>query len=162
MPVDTVAAMPETDWISRAIALVEVIGGAVGIGLASQGLHSNAWFLALLVMLVYTWSVIAGVKLWRQRDGGWVHSIVVQVLQIPWIITPHLSYQFAVGCGAWLGFGSDGWVKSRALASRFDFSWATGFGPQFDNAPWHLAFNIVAIAAAAYLFWRYRQMKSLG
>jgi hypothetical protein len=157
--VETSAAMREPDWISRAIAVMEIIGGAVGAVLVCIGLRASGgqgWFFGLVMLIAYVWCIVAGVKLWRQRPDGWWHSIFVQALQIPWIVTRNLSYLFCAGLGVWYGLGSNGAIKSRAIGGRFDLGWATGFGPQFDARPWHVAFNVVAVAAAGYLVWSRR------
>ena len=73
-------------------------------------------------------------------------------------MTRHVSYLFSAGLGLWYGFGSDGLINSRAVASRFDLGWASGFGPAFEARPWHVAINVVAGAAAGYLIWSRRRM----
>jgi hypothetical protein len=150
--------MREPDWIARAIALVEIVGGAIGVGLICTAMRAGGegWFFLALFMAVYIWSIVAGVKLWRERDCGWRHSIAIQLLQVPWIITARITYLFCSGPAAWFGFGSNGLANAHSLFSQFNVGWASGFGPEFDARPWQFSINLVALSAAVYLWWRRR------
>jgi hypothetical protein len=143
----------EVDWISRAIALVEIVGGVTAAGVVAWGLLHGPSFFGLLFLAIYVWCAFAGVQLWRQRRTGWRHSVLVQLLQTVWVDTAKFTYLFAAGCGAWFGFGSEGITRRHAWLSEFQLGWRSGFGPQFDAHPWLIAVNIVALAAAVYLLW---------
>lgn len=90
-----------TKWL-KCIAVLEMIGGAVGIlycpyMLIMSGLRLDALIIISLFLLIYILSLTAGIYLWKGTRFGRIASIVVQFLQLPKIISPIASITFSFG-----------------------------------------------------------------
>jgi hypothetical protein len=91
---------PKT-WI-RTIAVFEMVGGTVGIlFMLYVGLTTSfAWsalFVLPVVLLIFSFSFIAGLYLWRGTEFGRKSSIVVQLIQLPKLMSPFLVFSFSFG-----------------------------------------------------------------
>ena len=150
-PAPAPAFVPAVDWIRRGIAVLQVVGGAVGLWFAIPILLSPGILIGLPFTAFYAGCILAGIGLWRQSARGERWSRLLQLVQIPWVKTAHFAWQLASGAGLWTGISSTGWTSERRLGSTFNFLWATGFGPQFDNAPWTMGVNYLALIVLGYL-----------
>ncbi|MGO4724783.1 MULTISPECIES: hypothetical protein [unclassified Inquilinus] len=88
--------------LDRVIALVQILGGLVGLGVMAPQIYRDAPAIIALTQglvlgaaaLLFLLCILAGGLLWRRRPIGYVLSILVQVLQIPIIYTGDLIYHF--------------------------------------------------------------------
>lgn len=112
-------------WM-RIISVLEMIGGAVGVGLVIWWLLAtpvNAFTVAIapIPISIYIFSFVAGVSLWRGSSFGRKASIVVQVIQLPKVVSPFIIFMFSFGLDLWVhtlfaeGFSTVGF-EFRALA----------------------------------------------
>jgi len=93
-------------WI-RIISALEIIGGVVGIGFVIFWLLvTPANFLSLILapipIGIYILSLVAGITLWRGKPFGRKASIVVQVIQLPKIVSPLIIFMFSFGFDLWV------------------------------------------------------------
>lgn len=144
----------------RVVASIQVLGGLFGAGRALALYLGTGHPFSFVAMGAYVLSVICGAMLWQQTRAGFAASLLLQLAQIPWILTTHSAYAFASGIGLWLGGGEGGFVRDHAIVSWFHFGTLTGFGVSFDAGPWHYGVNVVAIAIAAFLIINWPSYKS--
>src|SRR4029077_20383200 len=93
-------------WI-RIIAVLEIIGGIVGIILtawqiAVSPINIFTIIFGLVILGIYVLSLIAGVALWQCRPFGRTASIIVQAIQLPKIISPAIIFTFSFGLDLWI------------------------------------------------------------
>ena len=93
-------------WI-RVIAVLEIIGGIFGVALIAWVLvasrfHPHVIILAPVYIAIDVMSFVAGVKLWRGRPGGRTASIIIQIIQLPKIVSPALVFMFSFGLDAFV------------------------------------------------------------
>lgn len=158
VPAASVSAPPspsvsagQVDWIRRAIAIGQVLGGAMGTWFTIPIVFSGGFLIGLPFCAFYVGCILAGIGLWRQTARGERWSRFLQLVQVPWIRTAHVGWQLACGAGLWSGIGSGGWAGARRLGSMFDFHLTSGFGPQFNNAQWTIGVNYLAAIVLVYL-----------
>jgi hypothetical protein len=53
--------------------------------------------LVVAFLLLFIWSVIAGIRLWRGEPKGWRWATILFALQVPVLTVPGLSYEFYTG-----------------------------------------------------------------
>ena len=97
----TTMRLSETTWI-RTIAVLEIVGGAVGIlFMAYISIAAGFAFSAMVVVPIslgiFVLSLIAGIYLWRQQEFGRKASIVTQFIQLPKLISPAFTFTFSFG-----------------------------------------------------------------
>ena len=96
--------------ILKALGLLEIVGGITGIGLilwlALQGLETNTYvFLILLVAMgFYIYSIYAGIKLFKHKENGILHSRILQYLQLIAISIGGMTYLLTSGGNFFLGY----------------------------------------------------------
>lgn len=102
----------------QVIAGLEVLGGLAGVAfllweLARVQVDALTLLLALLILLMYALSVIAGVLLWREHRWGRITSIIVQAIQLPKIISPILIFNMCFGLDlyTYLVAGTNGFMS---------------------------------------------------
>jgi hypothetical protein len=140
-----------TEWATRLVGAIEVLGGLFGAGLATALFIETRHPLTILAFLIYIANVVAGTMLWSQLKAGYTLSLALQIAQVPWILTAKASYALVCGAGVWLGAGQVGFVRDHTLLSWFHFGTITGWGISTDGGPWHLGINLIAAAMAAFL-----------
>jgi hypothetical protein len=112
-------------WI-KFIAALEIIGGIFGVAFTAWAALANrfqpgALILGQVYIGIDVLSLIAGLELWRGRPSGRTASIIVQIIQLPKIVSPAVVFLFSFGLDVWVRivFGAD-WVHfgfdSRFLA----------------------------------------------
>jgi hypothetical protein len=148
------------EWAARLVGAIEVFGGLFGAGLATALLIETRHPITILAFLIYIASVVAGTMLWGQSRAGHILSLVIQMIQIPWILTATVSYAFVSGAGVWLGAGQGGFVRDHTALSWFHFGPVTGWGLATGPAPWHIGINLVAVALCALLISNWPRNKS--
>jgi len=144
---------------SRMIAIYEMAGGIVGLGiiifLIPSILASLNIFMILISILAicgYILSFVAGLFLWKKMDKGITLSIICQAIQIPRFVIGSFSYLFISGLEFIIYFS----LNNLLLKLKFNFS--TYFGSHFDisydpeNSKYILiGLNLVALALFIYL-----------
>ena len=148
--------MDRLDWF-KFIAAYEIIGGILGIGIASYIMGAMLSVPAVIVIgvffvLLFLLSTYAGTLLWKKDVRGIDLSIIAQIPQILQITIPgFFSYKFISGLSFPLIFefdqarGSSSFDFSLGLTSSFNFQ----LSPEEDVSL--LGINLVAIAAIMYL-----------
>jgi len=148
--------MDRLDWF-KIIAAYEIIGGIIGIVIASYivaSMHTVPAVIVIVVffVLLFLLSTYAGTLLWKKDIRGIDLSIIAQIPQIFQITIPGiLTYRFISGLSFPLIFefdqarGSSSFDFSLGLLSSFNFQ----LGPEKDVSL--LGINLVAIAAIIYL-----------
>jgi len=93
-------------WILQGIAIYEVIGGLIGIGIISQQLvqNVNINILPLIGLPFYLFSCYAGVRLFIKKEFGLYPSQLLQLLQVLAISFGGYTYLFSSGGLIFLGF----------------------------------------------------------
>ena len=107
-------------FLSKLLGTLQIFGGLTGFLLTilqstSELIKTNHhigfsnidWFnsiiLPFIFLILYLMSVRAGVALYRDQDQGYALSRLLQIPQIPVIITPAVSYLFVITYGISLG-----------------------------------------------------------
>lgn len=93
----------------RIIAALEMVGGVVGVGfvvwwLSAAPVKALTILLAPIPIGIYVFSLVAGVALWRGSPFGRRASIVVQLIQLPKIVSPQLIFMFSFGLDLWVHY----------------------------------------------------------
>jgi hypothetical protein len=86
----------------RLIAVLEIVGGAFGIVILAWELIASpadgyVLLLAPIAYGIYILSLVAGVLLWRDHRAGRMTSIIVQMIQLPKLVSPVLIFAFSFG-----------------------------------------------------------------
>jgi hypothetical protein len=136
-----------TKTLVRIIAALEMVGGVAGVGLVAWWL-SAAPVNALTILLapipvgIYVLSLAAGVALWRGSPFGRRASIVVQLIQLPKLVSPQLIFMFSFGLDLWVHY-----LRSAEFANLgFEFR-LLAFNQLFINAqgaPVGLGISVIA------------------
>ena len=107
-------------FLSKLLGGLQIFGGLTGFLLTilqntseliktqhQTGLSNINWFSSIIIpfafLILYLMSVRAGVALYRDQDKGYALSRLLQIPQIPVIITPAISYLFVITYGIPLG-----------------------------------------------------------
>ncbi|HUF71540.1 MAG TPA: hypothetical protein VMR74_01445 [Gammaproteobacteria bacterium] len=139
---------------AKALAVLLMLGGVVGIGIAlfaGYQLAQAHWAYGLLMALLlalFAWSALTGVRLWRDDPRGWKWAIILFAAQIPVLAIPGLTYEYFTGIAVKvLGGGVEG---------PLSFGIGAGANIFVGGAAPELAYgvNLVAVAALAWLLWR--------
>ena len=137
-------------WLKIFLAIVQICGGLLGIGLIGRVFLGEE--LAPIEMIIYSafvivfaYGILAGVALiWKPRLGL-ILSLIFQGIQIPYIITPLVSYILSSGVYLNVYWHETGWGAEYALlGSRFYF-YLNREGPLFAGV------NIVALVLFIFL-----------
>jgi hypothetical protein len=86
----------------KVIAACEAIGGVAGalavcVEMARAGFRTDTVVIGAIVLGLFILSLYAGIMLWRDKEAGYVTSIVVQFAQLPKIIGPKLAFAMSFG-----------------------------------------------------------------
>ena len=145
--------------LTRLIALVEVMGGSIGLWLlvdASGRPFARSvgelpfWLFSALFIV----TLAAGLGLWSGHRYGSPLSSLVQGLQVVWLSTPKFAFHFGAGAGLTIGVGRQGLCAEPFLGADFKLATVSGFGVVLDRLPWSFGFNLVALACLLYLLLR--------
>lgn len=133
--------------INRGIAILEIIGGIFGI-ITSLGYMNNTsgiWLLFCLVFLgIYVYSVFAGYWLWKNYAKGYRASVLLQLIQIPVLVSPLLTYQFVSGLMFRFLLGTGG--------TGFDFNFGSLWSLLFlSDSGFSIGVNIIPLIIFFFL-----------
>lgn len=140
-------------YILKGIGILEIIGGITGISLVfwlvSQGGEINLFsFIILLIALIfYSYSIFAGIFLFRKTEKGISHSWIIQFIQIIGISFNGITYILTSGGNLLLGYNlteSEINFSFGIIASEFDLS----VSPEVNN---FIQINIMAIFIIYFL-----------
>jgi hypothetical protein len=124
----------------RVIAGLEVIGGVcgtltVGLEMARPGFPRAALGPAGVLIAVFLLSLFAGVMLWRDTRTGRVASVVVQLVQLPKILSAELSFMVSFGLDAGVMFVSGPIGKGVVFKGVVFHSWVGSHHVLMTGAP---------------------------
>ena len=93
----------------RIIAVLEIVGGVTGLGFFGWLLLTGSWTIAsllfgVLITAIDILAIVGGVALWRGTPFGRKASILIQLIQIPKIISPTIIFLFSFGFDLWIHF----------------------------------------------------------
>lgn len=117
--------------VRRGVALVEIIGGILGVVTAFGYVNSSAGFgvvICLVFVGLYGYSTVAGYWLWHNYAKGYHASIILQLLQIPVLVSPLLTYEFVSGLMMRFLVGIGGFDASFHFGSQFSFALLPQYG----------------------------------
>lgn len=107
-------------FLSKLLGALQIFGGLTGFLLTilqstselmktyhQTGLSNMDWLNSIIIpfvfLILYLMSVRAGIALYRDQDRGYLLSRLLQIPQMPVIITPAISYLFVITYGIPLG-----------------------------------------------------------
>lgn len=134
-------------YILKGIGILEIIGGITGISLVfwlvSQGGEINliSFIILLIALIFYSYSIFAGIILFRKTEKGISHSWIIQFIQIIGISFNGISYLLTSGGNLFLGYNlteNEINFSFGIIASEFDLS----ISPDVNN---FIQINIMAI-----------------
>jgi hypothetical protein len=141
-------------WM-RAISVLEIIGGVCGIlsifwlFLVSPFDIYSLLFAPILIG-IHAFSLLAGFWLWSGKHKGRTASIIVQIIQVPKIISPYMIFMFSFGFDLWIEFlvarnGMANYGVQLRLLTFYQFFFNA------ENAPFGLGISITALICLAML-----------
>ena len=88
--------------LRKSIAVLEIVGGVCGLPsvlyrLTRQEFWLGNLALATVLVAIYLLAIFAGVMLWRDTRTGRVATIVAQLIQLPKLVTPGLTFMVSYG-----------------------------------------------------------------
>jgi len=145
----------------RIAALMLIVGGVIGIGIGIymgyQFLQQHWIYLVLAAafLVVFVWSVITGIRLWKNDDRGWKWSKILFAAQIPIVTLPGCSYEYFTGAAFK--------VVSGNHEENFKLSLGATITAYLDTRITDvvLGVNIIAVVVLFYLLWQSRSNKPL-
>lgn len=143
-------------WLRLLLVTATVGGGFSGILLTSNLLGSGGHgalqiLILLLFMAMYAFVTVSGLMLVHDESRIWPVSTAL-ALQIPWVSTPVMVYQFASGMHAAITLGTPEDSDRIGIHLGCNFLFGTHF--QFRLGPYHetpSAFGVNAVALALFI-----------
>jgi hypothetical protein len=138
--------------ILKLIAAVQIVGGFVGMALASGSAVGSRLNLLDRIFtgslgIPFALCAVAGRDLWLDRPRGYLLSVLVQAAQLFAWSSPNVLYVFH--CGAQLGV----WLGKAAVAPL----WGLGSRLTLNVIEWPrgeaVGINFLALATLGYLIW---------
>lgn len=111
------------------IAAYQIIGGLVGLVLASLSIYNssgNSSILLLIAVGFYAFSIFCGILLFINREFGLKYSLINQLLQL-------FNFSFA-------GYAFE-YISGISLSVGIDFSNSFNFNPSIGISTWHILIN---------------------
>jgi hypothetical protein len=142
-------------WWLKVVAGIEVLGGIIGaiyvvVGVLMSDVNIYTISFGILGIIVFSLSLIAGITLWKEHRLGKPLSIIIQLIQLPKILSPVVAFSFS--------FGFDFYVIWTFIG---DFS-HLGFNARFleehilmindANAPFGIGISIISCVFLGLLF----------
>ncbi len=120
-------------WIRRYIGFATIGGGALGLaatfGYFSQQLELQQWIIVSIIFVFYVWSSIVGVLVLENKHSSKVgfQALIIQLIQIPLVSVPIITYQLATGFHVDLIFSTQrGFLLSSKFGSKFNLGFLEG------------------------------------
>jgi hypothetical protein len=147
--------------INKLIYIYEMIGGILGVGIAiivfiktimdSKSLENYGIksLIVIFILALYVLSFIGGFLLWKGKENGMVISIIVQIFQIPYIITSNCIYVFISG----LQLGASISIPTNILRITGLFAYGSSFDMYFGNSVKYtvIGMNFIPIIVIYYI-----------
>jgi hypothetical protein len=139
---------------ARALAALLIAGGVVGIGIALlvgfQLARANVAYagLMLLLLALFAWSALTGIRLWRGDPRGFKWAVILFAAQIPVVTLPGFTYEYFTGIAIKLVGGDVESALSFGIGATANVFVGT------EAAGVAVGVNLAAIAALALLLWR--------
>jgi len=135
--------------VIKFISLIQIIGGVLGILISFQFLSLHILPISLLILIIFVLSIIAGIYLWQEKNIGYWLTYIVQVLQVPYVVTNIISY--SIVSGLQLAFIIVSSSQILNLNTNFWIGSNANFGI-YNEVPFSaLGFNIVPVIIILYL-----------
>lgn len=99
---------------------------------------------------IYLLSLLSGISLWRGRSFGRKASIIIQLIQLPKIISPALIFMFSFGFDFWIHYLLHG--NFSTLGFEFRFLAFQQFFSGVEDAPLGFGLSIPAFIFLIILF----------
>jgi|GEM_PF-2283734 len=146
----------------KLISLLEIIGGILGIGVILFSFftviipyfQSDAVTLYKIItsmiflyaFLVYCFSTLSGLLLWKKHKKAVQLSLISQSVQIPTFLIPGMTYMLVSCFGVFVKISLSSLFFSAYFGSRFSIF----FLPQSGN--YYIGLNIVALVIFIFLY----------
>jgi hypothetical protein len=137
-------------WFRRLLLILTIGGGFVGLVLTisffPQANKVIAYIMLLAFVGLYGYGIFVGLKL-SEGSATLGHLRLYFGIQIPFISSPVIAYQFCSGLQVTVAIGQPG------------FSWGCRLGSEWklailSSAPWGIGINFVALAIVLLLYSR--------
>lgn len=140
------------EWLLRAVGVLEIVGGALGLEAALHrllGLRAPLAIVAAAVAaLFFAWALLAGVLLIAGSERGLRWSRWVQLAQVPVLSSSIVSYAVHVGAAVLVLVGF-AWPPAWSLhVSGLSHGWLASV---MGAAPYGNRIGVDALALLAYL-----------
>jgi hypothetical protein len=137
-------------WLRRCLVILTVGGGFIGVALTtdlfSQASKVIAYIMLLAFVCLYGYGIFIGLKL-SEGSAPLAHLRFYFGLQIPFISSPIIAYQFCSGLHATVAIIQPGLTWGYRLGSECRFA-------ILSSAPWGIGINFVALAIVFLLYSR--------
>jgi hypothetical protein len=134
-----------------------VLGGVLGFAIIAYLavlLVRTRWIyglMAVALLLLFAWSALTGIRLWRGQRRGLRWAIILFAMQIPILSVPGLSYEYYTGVSLKIMGGHVDKTVSLSLGANGNVQL---LDPRTDLA---YGLNLFALAATTYLLARRRR-----
>lgn len=140
--------------LKMAVALLQIVGGLVGLGIIGRAFLSGDVPLITMVIhlgfvFIFAYGIIAGLVLIKMERLGMILSMIFQAIQIPIIMGPSLSYSmFSGAC-----FN----IYKHAMGWGFNFNFGSSYVFHVNSGePGLMGINIVAVVLLILLIKEFR------
>lgn len=135
--------------VIRLIAIYEIIGGLVGLyilvidGFSITGNKLISLSFIVFMLILEFFSLRGGFLLLKQKEAGVAASLIIQICQIPFIVTSDFRYEGSIGIQILVGIQNVGDISRLVIYH----SWIPHFQISFNNGSnmTVLAINIIPI-----------------
>lgn len=117
--------------------------------IVSSGFAAGVLYIAPIVLAIDALSLIAGIYLWKGTNLGKTASLVVQIIQLPKIVSSAIIFAFSFGFDFFVHITSYGEFSNMGFEFRLLTDNQLFFGVQ--NAPAGIGVSITAFIAMAVL-----------
>ena len=138
------------------IAALQIVVGLYSLFVAfvripGWDLNDTSILLAFLLVCYFALSVFAGYELWQMKRRGGTLSVVVQALQVPFIISPPLVWKLVLGPQFIVDFQF--WCNSKPFDLHFEIGiGSTWLAWQSGVDCWSMGVNLIAVVTVWLLY----------
>ena len=138
-------------WIKYLLIILEVGGGFTGISMMfllqqwNTSMSIYAWIGSIFVGFMFLFGIVAGLALIDSPQLGTALSAVYQAIQIPFMSSPLLTYEFYSGLQLGFGLAKGGLAFFVKYGARFALQLS------MSAAPWRIGVNVLALVLFVYL-----------
>ena len=150
----------------KIVSIYEILGGMTGAAvilfsivpvLIKQSARPNILFLYFIVvifLLLFVLSILGGFFLWRNKGVGYLFSFIVQLIQIPYLVTSILVYTFIAG------FSITPYISSRGIGITFYLGGRFLFYVGHAVLGYRLGVNLLALFLAIWILVEWKRFQS--